>query len=101
MEHSVHCFCAQALSLSLFPFPSQFYRCFLKLFHCDHWIAAKGNTSMTSKTTVIQLTRRVYTVESTATRWPASSRTAPMPTYSSEMPRTANKSMPNLRSSST
>uniref|UniRef100_A0A672ZF64 Vertebrate ancient opsin-like n=1 Tax=Sphaeramia orbicularis TaxID=375764 RepID=A0A672ZF64_9TELE len=38
----------------------QFYRCFLVLFHCNHWSAENGNTSMPSKTTVIQLNRRVY-----------------------------------------
>ncbi|XP_031725397.1 teleost multiple tissue opsin 2b [Anarrhichthys ocellatus] len=38
----------------------QFYRCFLILFHCDHWSAANRNTSMPSKTTVIHLNRRVY-----------------------------------------
>ncbi|KAG7238777.1 hypothetical protein INR49_030321 [Caranx melampygus] len=38
----------------------QFYRCFLILFHCNHWSAENGNISMTSKTTVIQLNRRVY-----------------------------------------
>lgn len=38
----------------------QFYRCFLALFHCDHWSVENGNTSMPSKTTVIQLNRRVY-----------------------------------------
>ncbi|XP_049584603.1 teleost multiple tissue opsin 2b [Syngnathus scovelli] len=37
----------------------QFYRCFLILFHCDHWSAKSGNTSMPSKTTVIQLHRRI------------------------------------------
>ncbi|XP_054642891.1 parapinopsin-like isoform X1 [Dunckerocampus dactyliophorus] len=37
----------------------QFYRCFLILFHCDHWSAQNGNTSMPSKTTVLQLHRRV------------------------------------------
>lgn len=39
--------------------PSQFYRCFLILFHCNHWSAENGNTSMASKTTAIQLNRRV------------------------------------------
>ncbi|XP_047456727.1 teleost multiple tissue opsin 2b [Mugil cephalus] len=38
----------------------QFYRCFLTMFHCDHWSAQNGNTSMPSKTTVIHLNRRVY-----------------------------------------
>ncbi|XP_060909338.1 teleost multiple tissue opsin 2b [Labrus mixtus] len=38
----------------------QFYRCFLILFRCDHWSAETGNISMPSKTTVIQLNRRVY-----------------------------------------
>nr|XP_057937962.1 teleost multiple tissue opsin 2b isoform X2 [Doryrhamphus excisus] len=37
----------------------QFYKCFLILFHCDHWSAQHGNTSMPSKTTAIQLHRRV------------------------------------------
>lgn len=37
----------------------QFYKCFLILFHCDHWSADNGNTSMPSKTTVIHLNRRV------------------------------------------
>ncbi len=30
------------------------------MFHCDHWSAENGNTSMPSKTTVIKLNRRVY-----------------------------------------
>lgn len=38
----------------------QFYKCFLILFHCGHWLADNGNTSMPSKTTAIQLNRRVY-----------------------------------------
>lgn len=38
----------------------QFYKCFLILFHCSHFSADNGNTSMPSKTTVIQLNRRVY-----------------------------------------
>uniref|UniRef100_A0A3Q1FIT1 Teleost multiple tissue opsin 2b n=1 Tax=Acanthochromis polyacanthus TaxID=80966 RepID=A0A3Q1FIT1_9TELE len=38
----------------------KFYRCFLILFHCDHWSSENGNTSMPSKTTVIHLNRRVY-----------------------------------------
>uniref|UniRef100_A0A8C6UCY7 Teleost multiple tissue opsin 2b n=1 Tax=Neogobius melanostomus TaxID=47308 RepID=A0A8C6UCY7_9GOBI len=38
----------------------QFYRCFLALFHCSHWSVENGNTSVHSKTTVIQLNRRVY-----------------------------------------
>ncbi|XP_034429608.1 teleost multiple tissue opsin 2b [Hippoglossus hippoglossus] len=38
----------------------QFYRCFLILFHCKHWSADSGNISAPSKTTVIQLNRRVY-----------------------------------------
>lgn len=38
----------------------QFYKCFLILFHCGHWSADNGNTSMPSKTTAIQLNRRVY-----------------------------------------
>ncbi|KAM9802915.1 teleost multiple tissue opsin 2b [Syngnathus typhle] len=37
----------------------QFYGCFLTLFHCDRWSAKSGNTSMPSKTTVIQLHRRI------------------------------------------
>ncbi|XP_057707649.1 teleost multiple tissue opsin 2b isoform X2 [Corythoichthys intestinalis] len=37
----------------------QFYRCFLILFHCDNWSGKNGNTSMQSKTTVIQLNRRI------------------------------------------
>ncbi|CAG5865753.1 unnamed protein product [Menidia menidia] len=37
-----------------------FYKCFLILFHCDHWSSENGNTSMPSKTTVIPLNRRVY-----------------------------------------
>nr|XP_046259418.1 teleost multiple tissue opsin 2b [Scatophagus argus] len=36
----------------------QFYKCFLILFHCDHW--SVENMSLPSKTTVIQLNRRVY-----------------------------------------
>ncbi|XP_008273815.1 vertebrate ancient opsin-like isoform X2 [Stegastes partitus] len=36
----------------------KFYRCFLILFHCDHW--SSESTSMPSKTTVIHLNRRVY-----------------------------------------
>ncbi|XP_039673948.1 teleost multiple tissue opsin 2b isoform X1 [Perca fluviatilis] len=46
----------------------QFYRCLLILFQCDHWSAENSNISMPSKTTVIQLKRRVYsnTVASTA-----------------------------------
>uniref|UniRef100_A0A3P9HYU0 Teleost multiple tissue opsin 2b n=1 Tax=Oryzias latipes TaxID=8090 RepID=A0A3P9HYU0_ORYLA len=39
----------------------QFYRCFLILFHCDHWSSENGNTSVPSKTTVIPLNRRIYT----------------------------------------
>ncbi|XP_034069717.1 teleost multiple tissue opsin 2b [Gymnodraco acuticeps] len=38
----------------------QFYRCFLSLFHCNRQPADQGNTSMPSKTTVMQLNRRVY-----------------------------------------
>ncbi|XP_063744111.1 teleost multiple tissue opsin 2b [Eleginops maclovinus] len=38
----------------------QFYRCFLILFHCNRWPAEHGNTSMPSKTTVMQLNRRAY-----------------------------------------
>ncbi|XP_077436101.1 teleost multiple tissue opsin 2b [Vanacampus margaritifer] len=37
----------------------QFYRCFLVLFHCDHWSEKNGNTSMPSKTTVLHLNRRI------------------------------------------
>ncbi|XP_068602827.1 teleost multiple tissue opsin 2b [Brachionichthys hirsutus] len=37
----------------------QFYRCFLILFHCTHWSAENG-TSVTSRTTGVQLNRRVY-----------------------------------------
>ncbi|XP_019750100.1 teleost multiple tissue opsin 2b isoform X2 [Hippocampus comes] len=36
----------------------QFYRCFLILFHCENWSGKNGRTSMSSKTTVIQLNRR-------------------------------------------
>lgn len=43
-----------------FPVFFQFYKCFLILFHCGHWSSDGGNTSMPSKTTVIQLNRRVY-----------------------------------------
>lgn len=46
--------------MSFFPSPSQFYRCFLVLFHCNHWSAENGNISVPSRTTVIQLNRRVY-----------------------------------------
>ncbi|XP_064182605.1 vertebrate ancient opsin-like [Anguilla rostrata] len=38
----------------------QFYRCFLILFHCKQQSPENGLTSMPSKTTVIQLNRRVY-----------------------------------------
>uniref|UniRef100_A0A3Q3J3X3 G-protein coupled receptors family 1 profile domain-containing protein n=1 Tax=Monopterus albus TaxID=43700 RepID=A0A3Q3J3X3_MONAL len=38
----------------------QFYRCFLILFHCDHWSGENGNTSMASKITAIQLNQRAY-----------------------------------------
>nr|XP_043873226.1 teleost multiple tissue opsin 2b [Solea senegalensis] len=37
----------------------QFYKCFLTLFRCPHWSSDYGNTSLASKTTVIQLHRRV------------------------------------------
>ncbi|XP_061827040.1 teleost multiple tissue opsin 2b [Nerophis lumbriciformis] len=37
----------------------QFYKCFLILFHCNHWSEQNDNTSMPSKTTVIQLNHRV------------------------------------------
>lgn len=46
--------------IPLFSSPSQFYRCFLILFHCDRWSSEKGDTSVPSKTTVIHLNRRVY-----------------------------------------
>ncbi|XP_031414028.2 teleost multiple tissue opsin 2a isoform X1 [Clupea harengus] len=36
----------------------QFYRCFLILFHCKHRAQENGQSSMPSKTTVIQLNRR-------------------------------------------
>lgn len=49
------------LSLSLSPSRSQFYRCFLILFHCNQRLLENGHSSMPSKTTVIQLNRRVYT----------------------------------------
>lgn len=38
----------------------QFYRCFLILFHCKHSSLENGQSSMPSKTTAIQLNRRVY-----------------------------------------
>ncbi|KAL4656965.1 pinopsin-like [Arapaima gigas] len=38
----------------------QFYRCFLILFHCKQKTSENGNSSMPSKTTVIQLNRRVH-----------------------------------------
>ncbi|XP_056606541.1 teleost multiple tissue opsin 2a [Triplophysa dalaica] len=38
----------------------QFYRCFLILFHCKHSFLENGQSSMPSKTTAIQLKRRVY-----------------------------------------
>uniref|UniRef100_A0A8C7NX51 Teleost multiple tissue opsin 2b n=1 Tax=Oncorhynchus mykiss TaxID=8022 RepID=A0A8C7NX51_ONCMY len=38
----------------------QFYRCFLILFRCDRRSTENGLSSMPSKTTVIQLNRRVY-----------------------------------------
>lgn len=53
----------QALTLCMFVSPSQFYKCFLTLFHCDHWSGQNGNTSMPSKTTVIHLNRRVCTAQ--------------------------------------
>lgn len=50
-------FCVNSLVFCVF---FQFYECFLILFHCSHWSADNGNTSMPSKTTVIQLNRRVF-----------------------------------------
>lgn len=47
--------CIHSLSPSVF---FQFYKCFLILFHCSHWSADNGNTSVPSKITVIQLNRR-------------------------------------------
>uniref|UniRef100_A0A3Q3SH64 Teleost multiple tissue opsin 2b n=1 Tax=Mastacembelus armatus TaxID=205130 RepID=A0A3Q3SH64_9TELE len=40
----------------------QFYRCFLILFHCNHWSAenSTANCSMPSKITAIQLNRKVH-----------------------------------------
>nr|XP_015219896.1 PREDICTED: parapinopsin-like [Lepisosteus oculatus] len=38
----------------------QFYGCFLKLFHCKQRSSANGPFSLQSRTTVIQLNRRVY-----------------------------------------
>ncbi|XP_028289568.1 vertebrate ancient opsin-like [Parambassis ranga] len=38
----------------------QFYRCFLILFHCDHWSSENDDNSMPSKMTVIHLNRRPY-----------------------------------------
>uniref|UniRef100_A0A668ALM2 Teleost multiple tissue opsin 2a n=1 Tax=Myripristis murdjan TaxID=586833 RepID=A0A668ALM2_9TELE len=38
----------------------QFYRCFLILFHCKHQMTENGHSSMPSKTTAVQLNRRVY-----------------------------------------
>ncbi|KAK6309630.1 hypothetical protein J4Q44_G00195110 [Coregonus suidteri] len=38
----------------------QFYRCFLILFRCERRSMENGLSSMPSKTTVIQLNRRVY-----------------------------------------
>ncbi|XP_046886555.1 teleost multiple tissue opsin 2a [Hypomesus transpacificus] len=38
----------------------QFYRCFLILFHCKAQATENGQSSMPSKTTVIQLNRRAY-----------------------------------------
>ncbi len=40
-------------------FVSQFYRCFLILFHCKHPLTENGHSSMPSKTTMVQLNRRV------------------------------------------
>ena len=37
----------------------QFYRCFLILFHCRHQLTELGPSSMPSKTTAVQLNRRV------------------------------------------
>ncbi|KAM6893544.1 teleost multiple tissue opsin 2a [Xenentodon cancila] len=37
----------------------QFYRCFLILFHCQHQLTELGPSSMPSKTTAVQLNRRV------------------------------------------
>lgn len=37
----------------------QFYRCFLILFHCKHPLTEDGQSSMPSKTTMVQLNRRV------------------------------------------
>ncbi|XP_040888426.1 opsin-3-like [Toxotes jaculatrix] len=37
----------------------QFYRCFLILFHCKHHLTENGHSSMPSKTTMVQLNRRV------------------------------------------
>uniref|UniRef100_A0A8C2ZG67 Rhodopsin n=1 Tax=Cyclopterus lumpus TaxID=8103 RepID=A0A8C2ZG67_CYCLU len=37
----------------------QFYRCFLILFHCEHQLTENLQSSMPSKTTVVQLQRRV------------------------------------------
>ncbi|KAM9334338.1 opsin-3-like [Symphorus nematophorus] len=37
----------------------QFYRCFLILFHCKHQLTENGHSSMPSKTTVVQLNRRL------------------------------------------
>nr|XP_046238806.1 pinopsin-like [Scatophagus argus] len=36
----------------------QFYRCFLILFHCEHQLTENGQSSMPSKTTMLQLNRR-------------------------------------------
>lgn len=44
----------------LFLCPAQFYRCFLILFHCKHQMTENGHSSMPSKTTAVQLNRRVY-----------------------------------------
>lgn len=52
--------CNASIFLCLFFFFFQFYKCFLILFHCGHWSGDNGNTSMPSKTTAIQLNRRVY-----------------------------------------
>lgn len=40
-------------------FVPQFYRCFLILFHCKHQLTENGQSTMPSKTTVVQLNRRV------------------------------------------
>lgn len=43
----------------IFLFGLQFYRCFLILFHCEHQLMENGPSSMPSKTTAVQLHRRV------------------------------------------